>query len=104
MNDTIKLSKDFKKAISILRQLEELTKEFKDVFDELDNDEKNLVGGLVIGIYSPIKDGPGMDATIGNTIYCQGLLGKLGSYYRGEKREDSLLGLLDLLGRRSNDN
>jgi len=51
MNDTIKLSKDFKKAISILRQLEELTKEFKDVFDELDNDEKNLVGGLVIGIY-----------------------------------------------------
>lgn len=104
MTNTIKLSEDFQKAVSILRQFEELSTEFKDVFDKLDNDEKNLVGGLVIGIYSPIKDGPGMDATIGNTIYCQGLLGKLGSYYQGEKREDSLLGLLDLLSRRSNDN
>lgn len=104
MKDTIKLSENFGKAICLLKEVRETTTELKNIFDKLDNDEKNMLGGLVIGIYSPIKGGPCMNAVIGNTVYCQGLISELYREEKGEKREESLSYLLGLLSRRGNDN
>lgn len=95
MTNTIKLSEDFKKAVSILRQFEELTKEFKDVFDELDQDEKNLVGGLVIGVYSPIKKAPKFQAISGSKIYCEGLISDISNEVK--KRGGKVPSFADLL-------
>jgi len=83
MTKTIKLSKDFEKVVDVLKQLEKLSKQFGEAFDELDDDEKNLVGGLVIGAYSPTKGAPGFDSIIGNKVYCQGLLSRLSSELQG---------------------
>jgi len=77
MTKTIKLSKDLEEAVDVLKQLEKLSKQFGEAFDELDDDEKNLVGGLVIGVYSPTKGAPGFEIMFGNKIYCQGLVSGL---------------------------
>ena len=56
MTKTIKLSKNFEKAIDSLNRIEKLSKEFGAIFSELTVEEKDLIGGLVIGVYSPIDN------------------------------------------------
>ena len=56
MTKTIKLSNNFEKAIDSLNRIEKLSKEFGAIFSELTVEEKDLIGGLVIGVYSPIDN------------------------------------------------
>jgi hypothetical protein len=35
------------------------------------------VGGLVIGVYSPIKEAPKFQAVSGSKVYCEGLIGDI---------------------------
>ena len=74
MTKTIKLSKNFEKAIDNLNRIEKLSEEFGDIFSELTDEEKDLVGGLVIGVYSPIKEAPKFQAVSGSKVYCEGLI------------------------------
>ena len=74
MTKTIKLSKNFEKAIDSLNRIKELSDEFGDIFSELTDEEKDLVGGLVIGVYSPIKEAPKFQAVSGSKVYCEGLI------------------------------
>ena len=69
----IKLSKDAEKAINILREISEKGVEFKEVYDGLDEGEANMVGGIVLLIYSPVgKIACGLK--VGNVVICRGLL------------------------------
>jgi len=77
MTKTIKLSKNFEKAIDSLNQIKKLSEEFGDIFSELTEEEKDLVGGLVIGVYSPIKEAPKFQAVSGSSVYCEGLIGDI---------------------------
>ena len=74
MTKTIKISKNFEKAIDSLNRIEKLSKEFGGIFSELTDEEKDLVGGLVIGVYSPIKEAPKFQAVSGSKVYCEGLI------------------------------
>ena len=74
MTKTIKLSKNFEKAIDSLNRIKKLSKEFGGIFSELTDEEKDLVGGLVIGVYSPIKEAPKFQAVSGSKVYCEGLI------------------------------
>jgi len=74
MTKTIKLSKNFEKAIDSLNRIEKLSKEFGAIFSELTVEEKDLIGGLVIGVYSPIKGAPKFQAVSGSKVYCEGLI------------------------------
>ena len=69
-----------KKGVEILRKIDELTTEFKELGAKLKKDgkykEANLIGGLVIGIYSPIGD-IGRCAILGQDIVNDGLIREL---------------------------
>ena len=95
MTKTIKLSKNFEKAIDSLNRIQKLSKEFGGIFSELTEEEKYLVGGLVIGVYSPIKEAPKFQAVSGSKVYCEGLI----SYISNEvkKRGGKVPSFADLL-------
>jgi len=95
MTKTIKLSKNFEKAIDSLNQIKKLSDEFRGIFNELTDEEKDLVGGLVIGVYSPIKGAPGFQAMSGNRIYCEGIIGDMSNDVK--KREGNAPRLADIL-------
>ena len=69
-----------KKGVEILRKIDELTTEFKELGEKLKRDgkykEANLIGGLVIGIYSPIGE-VARCAIFGHDIVDDGLIRQL---------------------------
>lgn len=95
MTKTIKLSKNFEKAIDNLNRIEKLSEEFGDIFSELTDEEKDLVGGLVIGVYSPIKEAPKFQAVSGSKVYCEGLISDISNEIN--KREGKVPSFADLL-------
>ena len=95
MTKTIKLSKNFEKAIDSLNRIEKLSKEFGGIFSELTEEEKDLVGGLVIGIYSPIKGAPKFQAVSGSKICCDGLISDISNEVK--KRGGKVPSFADLL-------
>jgi len=84
------LSKNGKKAIKILEKLKREIEDFQDVYNKLDNNEKNLIGGLVVGVYSPAGD-IGFTAVSGSTVFCNGLAELL----KAKSQENPLARLFD---------
>jgi len=95
MTKTIKLSKNFEKAIDSLNRIKKLSKEFGGIFSELTEEEKDLVGGLVIGVYSPIKGAPKFQAVSGSRVYCEGLIGDISNEIK--KRGGKVPSLAEML-------
>ena len=95
MTKTIKLSKNFEKAIDSLNQIKKLSDEFRGIFNELTEEEKDLVGGLVIGVYSPIKGAPKFQAVSGSKICCEGLISDISNEVK--KRGGNAPRLADIL-------
>ena len=88
----IEISEGAQEAIEFLKEIEKATEGYKMIFERISDDEKNLLGGAVVSIHSPLA-GVGFVSMIGNNVVCKGMVANL--------EEDTRSGLADILSRGS---
>ena len=72
-----KKTKGMKSAILAMERLVIDVKSFREIYDALSEEESRLVGGVIVGIFSPIGD-ISHGAGAGQSVVLEGILVRLG--------------------------
>jgi len=88
----MELSKKGKEACEILSEIEVLVKKFKALYgdDDIDKKEGALIGGLVIGVFSP-AGGIGFTCRVGTRLILAGLQQDVGRSMESAGRRSTTL-------------